>query len=298
MRCSMPESGAVLPAAPMARPEAVRRRASRVRAVSSPWRSAGAAASSVSPRGRNRSTIAGSNDSSTPVMAASRQSAGAVNMDIISPKPAAVIAGGAAARIFVSITSAAGQVEVTVRLTPSLRMTAMPSAKPLTEAAVCTATSGTPAERRRLLADVGDRAGTDADQAARAGGGFRRSVESGGVDMEGAIRRLRERRGAPSRPVSSSPATSGFSASAPRFIGVASSRITIRSDRREARHRAGEGIERRRAEHDGAEADRARAPARFGDTASGFELRVDRVGAHRGGAPWPKVGSRASKAWR
>src|SRR5918995_5487204 len=77
-----------------------------------------------------------------PTAEARYQSAGAVHTAIRSPKPARFISGGAPASTVRSTSSASGQREGTVRLVPLLSSTAMSSEKALTEAAVCTTTSG------------------------------------------------------------------------------------------------------------------------------------------------------------
>src|SRR5918992_933594 len=77
-----------------------------------------------------------------PTAEARYQSAGAVHMEIRSPKPARFMAGGASASVVRSTRRASGQREGTVRLVPLLRSTETSSEKALTEAAVCTTTSG------------------------------------------------------------------------------------------------------------------------------------------------------------
>src|ERR687889_2798920 len=87
-------------------------------------------------------TGAGWYESSMPTAEARYQSAGAVHMEIRSPKPARFMAGGASASVVRSTRRASGQREGTVRLVPLLRSTETSSEKALTEAAVCTTTSG------------------------------------------------------------------------------------------------------------------------------------------------------------
>src|SRR5215217_3986034 len=77
-----------------------------------------------------------------PTAEARYQSAGAVHMEMRSPKPARFMAGGALASVVRSTMRASGQREGTVRLVPLLRSTETSSEKALTEAAVCTTTSG------------------------------------------------------------------------------------------------------------------------------------------------------------
>src|SRR5918996_6112305 len=77
-----------------------------------------------------------------PTAEARYQWAGAVHMEMMSPKPARFMAGGAPASVARSTMRASGQREGTVRLVPLLRSTETSSEKALTEAAVCTTTRG------------------------------------------------------------------------------------------------------------------------------------------------------------
>ena len=81
---------------------------------------------------------------STPNSAASSQSAGAVNMELSSPKPATFMAIGAWSTVSTSASTMSGQRDGVVRFTPLRSSTETSSVKPSTEAAVCTTTSGTP----------------------------------------------------------------------------------------------------------------------------------------------------------
>src|SRR5215210_8948910 len=77
-----------------------------------------------------------------PTAEARYQSAGAVHMEIRSPKPARFMAGGASASVVRATRRASGQHEGTVRLVPLLRSTETLSEKALTEAAVWTTIRG------------------------------------------------------------------------------------------------------------------------------------------------------------
>src|SRR5918995_6475655 len=78
-----------------------------------------------------------------PTSAARYQSAGEVHVAMRSPNPARVITGGAPVMVGTSIRRASGHFEILVRFTPLFSSTDMLIAKALTEAAVCTTTSGT-----------------------------------------------------------------------------------------------------------------------------------------------------------
>ena len=86
-----------------------------------------------------------------PTMDASSQSAGAVNMEVSSPKPATFIARGAPCTVSTSASTMSGQRDGVVRLTPLRSRTETSSVKPSTEAAVCTTTSGTPTAAEATL---------------------------------------------------------------------------------------------------------------------------------------------------
>src|SRR5690606_19224435 len=70
------------------------------------------------------------------------QSAGAVNIEIMSPRPERLRLTGAPATTLLSTRRVCGHALWVVRLTPEMRSTDWSSANPLTDAPVCTTTCG------------------------------------------------------------------------------------------------------------------------------------------------------------
>ncbi len=147
MVCSAPEEGAVVPAAPIVTPLSVRIWAMHSIASGSRSASRAAARSKSGPQSRTIATSRGEYPEPMFRRVARCQSAGAVNMAIRSPTPAALSRAGAPDSTSTSATSASGHRVGTVRLTLSTISTDWSSAKPLTLSAVCTITCGRPPRR-------------------------------------------------------------------------------------------------------------------------------------------------------